>query len=552
MIMKKILDTMCEIAQKLRGDSERKELSLDEANLQRVEPELQELRQKLGMNTMQVLILMALVHHSYRNRTDGDDIARFLGKDYMKFLTYDEELETLRKKGYIRKNKEEYYSIPPEVLRDLRENMAVAPKPLTGLSTAQILGRMKSILVLLRDGNLTSDEAFEEIKAVLKSNPETGISRTCENYIGGLPSDESVVFFLLIYYYWYRNDDMLGWHDFEDYFEDDELEDDLKVAYATESLELQERGIIEYVGDGGMMTKDYFHIKDAVKEELFAEVGGLRKNGTEKTVSSSQKVEAASIGKKELFYNESEGMQVVELKELLSQKNFENIRSRMKKNGLRSAFTCLLYGGPGTGKTETVYQLARESGRDLFLVDVSQIKDCWVGESEKNIKAVFNKYRECVSGGGTAPVLLFNEADAIFSIRQQGAERAVDKMENSIQNIILQEMEDLDGILIATTNLTENLDKAFERRFLYKIRFNNPSSEVKRKIWKAMLPDLSDEDAALLSDRFELSGGQIENVARKKMIQSILSGKEPTVEELIRFCSEECITSNSAPNKIGF
>ena len=113
-------------------------------------------------------------------------------------------------------------------------------------------------------------------------------------------------------------------------------------------------------------------------------------------------------------------------------------------------------------------------------------------------------------------------------------------------------MEDLDGILIATTNLTENLDKAFERRFLYKIRFNNPSSEVKRKIWKAMLPDLSDEDAALLSDRFELSGGQIENVARKKMIQSILSGKEPTVEELIRFCSEECIASNSSSNKIGF
>ena len=66
----------------------------------------------------------------------------------------------------------------------------------------------------------------------------------------------------------------------------------------------------------------------------------------------------------------------------------------------------------------------------------------------------------------TAPILLFNEADAIFGIRQEGATRAVDKMENSIQNIILQEMEKLDGILIATTNLTTNLDKAFERRFL--------------------------------------------------------------------------------------
>ncbi|MCR4564788.1 MAG: ATP-binding protein [Bacteroidales bacterium] len=551
--MEKILETMCEVAQKLRRDPEKNELVIDEKHLQSVEPELQELRQRLGLNTMQVLILMALVHHSYRNRTDGDDIARFLGMDYMKFLTYDEELETLRKKGYIRKNnKEDYYSIPSEVLRDLRENRAVTPQPLTGLSTAQILGWMKNVLGLLREGNLTSDEAFEEIKAVLKSNPETGISRTCEYYLIGISWDEAMVFFIMIYYYWYRNDDMLGWHDFVDYFEDDDLDEELQVAYATESLELQERGIIEYAGNGGMMTKDYFHIKDEIKEKLFAEVGGLKNKETEKKVSSSQKVEASSIGVKSLFYNEPEGMQVAQLKELLMPENFENIRSRMKEKGLRSAFTCLLYGGPGTGKTETVYQLARESGRDLFIVDVSQIKNCWVGESEKNIKAVFNKYRECVSGGGTAPVLLFNEADAIFGIRQQGAERAVDKMENSIQNIILQEMEDLDGILIATTNLTENLDKAFERRFLYKIRFNNPSAEVKRKIWKAMMPDLCDGDAALLSDRFELSGGQIENVARKKMIQSILSGKEPTVDELARFCSEECIASNSAPNKIGF
>ena len=76
-----------------------------------------------------------------------------------------------------------------------------------------------------------------------------------------------------------------------------------------------------------------------------------------------------------------------------------------------------------------------------------------------------------------APILLFNEADAIFGIRQEGATRAVDKMENSIQNIILQEMEKLDGILIATTNLTTNLDNAFERRFLYKIRFDRPDEK---------------------------------------------------------------------------
>lgn len=224
----------------------------------------------------------------------------------------------------------------------------------------------------------------------------------------------------------------------------------------------------------------------------------------------------------------------------------------MKDKGLRSGFTCLFYGSPGTGKTETVYQIARESGRDLFIVDVSQIKSCWVGESEKNIKDVFDKYRACVREGGTVPILLFNEADAIFGIRQQGAERAVDKMENSIQNIILQEMEDLDGILIATTNLTENLDKAFERRFLYKIRFDKPSLEVKRQIWKSMMPDITDANAAYLADKFELSGGQIENVARKKTIQSILSGNEPAIEDLIKYCCEEEVGAKKERRRIGF
>ena len=112
-------------------------------------------------------------------------------------------------------------------------------------------------------------------------------------------------------------------------------------------------------------------------------------------------------------------------------------------------------------------------------------------------------------------------------------------MENSIQNIILQEMEDLEGILIATTNLTANLDKAFERRFLYKIKFEKPSQEAKKQIWKAMMPELSEADARYLASKFEFSGAQIENIVRKKTIQSILYGSEPSREELLGYCCEE-------------
>lgn len=547
--MKTIIQCMCSITEKMRDPERTGQIIINDDNSQKAASELRMLRKALGMNTMQVLILTAIIQKSSRYRIDGDNISTFLGMEYLQFLTHDNDMEELRKRGYIRIDKEGHISVPKEILKNLIANKAVEPEPTTGLSTGKILNRMKKILCIRSEDEMTTEEAFDEINALLKGNTETSISRACDKYIKHVDCNEAMVFFALIYRYWYEHDDMVGWHDIDDYLDEDEL-DELQTEFRMEIMDLQCGKVIEYAGKDGMLTKDFFRIKDAIKEEIFEDVGGIKKKDAK--ISASRKMEAVSINRKELFYNSPEGCQVAQLKELLSDKSFNGIRVRMKDKGLRSGFTCLFYGSPGTGKTETVYQIARESGRDLFIVDVSQIKSCWVGDSEKNIKDVFDNYRACVREGNNIPILLFNEADAIFGIRQQGAERAVDKMENSIQNIILQEMEDLDGILIATTNLTENLDKAFERRFLYKVRFEKPSIEVKRQIWKSMMPDITDANAAYLADKFELSGGQIENVARKKTIQNILSGTEPAIEDLIKYCCEEEIGANKERIRIGF
>ena len=165
---------------------------------------------------------------------------------------------------------------------------------------------------------------------------------------------------------------------------------------------------------------------------------------------------------------------------------------------------------------------------------------------------MFDRYRLQVERSEIAPILLFNEADAIFGQRMDGAKNAVDKMENSIQNIILEEMESLDGILIATTNLTQNLDPAFERRFLYKIRFERPDASVREKIWHTMLPSLTPAECADLASAYELSGGQIENVARKFSINSILYGCEkPSLDILHAYCKAERIDSQTH-RRIGF
>ena len=117
--------------------------------------------------------------------------------------------------------------------------------------------------------------------------------------------------------------------------------------------------------------------------------------------------------------------------------------------------------------------------------------------------------------------------------------------------ILLRMTKDLNGILIATTNLTDNLDKAFERRFLYKVRFENPSVQVKAKIWTSLMNDITEDFAMNLSESYNFSGGQIENISRKSMTSSIISGVKPTPEDIERFCREELI-GNSPMKKIGF
>ena len=217
-----------------------------------------------------------------------------------------------------------------------------------------------------------------------------------------------------------------------------------------------------------------------------------------------------------------------------------------------TGFCCLFYGTPGTGKTELAQQLAIATKRDLMQVELATLRDKFVGESEKQIKEIFDKYRALVRSQERAPILFFNEADAIFGNRMENTQRSVDKMENAIQNIILQEMEQLEGIMICTTNLTTCLDKAFDRRFLFKLEIEKPTNEVRKLIWQSMLTGLNDEQATELANRFDFSGGQIQNISRKQVINAIFSGNDNLDYEQIKIdCQNESISRNNG-RKIGF
>ena len=253
---------------------------------------------------------------------------------------------------------------------------------------------------------------------------------------------------------------------------------------------------------------------------------------------------------RKLVFSPSEMKQLYLLKDVLQPIQFQQTQKRLQEKNLPKGIAALLHGAPGTGKTEVVKQIAKETNRELMKVDISQSKSMWFGESEKVVKKIFTDYKSFMEGSEETPILFLNEADAIISKRGAVDKSNTRQTENAIQNIILEELENFEGILIATTNLADNLDSAFERRFLFKILFNLPSNSIRAEIWKTKLPSLSTEDYEFLAGKFNFSGGQIDNIIRKSEINEIVHGEVVSLENLLVFCSEETLVSQRA--SIGF
>ncbi|EEU7124558.1 ATP-binding protein, partial [Campylobacter jejuni] len=218
-----------------------------------------------------------------------------------------------------------------------------------------------------------------------------------------------------------------------------------------------------------------------------------------------------------------------ELLENILKQQDKKVLERLHSWGIKSnkniEAKIIFYGPAGTGKTMSALAMAKSMKKSVLSFDCSKILSKWVGESEQNVRKIFDTYKNIVQTCKQSPILLLNEADQFLSTRVDGNSGS-DKMHNQMQNIFLEQIERFSGVIIATTNFLESLDSAFSRRFDYKIEFKKPDFKDRLKIWEKFLPKKAlfekDFDINILSN-YELSGAQILMVVKNTALKVAVS-----------------------------
>ena len=525
-----------------------RESQMNREFMKKVKPMAGYIADAFGITEVQAILFSICMEHGPR-RVDYSDISRHLCIGKVRALSYANDIDALVRRRLLRYRdvrEEEDFDIPVDVIKSLKHNEVYELPSMKNLDCQGLFEVIRLWFDDLENGAVTPQDLENDLLALFNDNPQVLFVRKLREH--GLLEDDWLLLLLFCHLLVEHEDERVEFEQMKDVISGHHGFARLKCWLRSGEHSLMQNGFIEFCSVDGLADTYHYKLTDYAKRELLSEL-----NITNSDLHVSDVLRSKDLKEKPMFYTEKIGQQVDELSGLFSEEKFNEVRERMKSSGFRCGFACLFYGGPGTGKTETVYQIARQTGRDIMVVDVPQIKSKWVGDSEKNIKALFDRYREIARKSDRAPILLFNEADAIIGKRKVGAENAVDKMENTIQNIILQEMENLDGIMIATTNLQSNFDTAFERRFLYKIGFSRPDASVRKEIWRGMVKGLTEDDLQTVAEKYDLSGGQIENVARRYSVDQILHGDTSStpLERLCHHCENERM-DRGEHRRIGF
>lgn len=548
-----VLQSITDLAKKME------EQKLIPKNMSTKNASVRKLAKFLNLNEQQLLLFVAIfISQNERfGEANVKSISSFLNKSFFDILAMKSDFDELMSRRYIyevenfgnRKRRKNFsrmeFEVNEDILSAIYENEPIQDLDAkTDLDVFGFVARVSDLIEDRTDERINTTELLMAVRMMENQNCELPLINQLE--LIGIENDDRLFIYEMC-------DDFIKGSGTDVSITLSRIFDHPRKRFAKAREWKEKRGKLfelELVrtGDSNFMNDFRLYLGNKGLELFLQEDAALylgkQKN---KNLLTPDRIKA-----KNLFYESDTKSQVEFLVNSLVEDRYNELCTRLHENKLPQGINCIFYGAPGTGKTETAYQIAKTTGRAVYMVDISSTKSMWFGESEKTICEIFVKYRSLCKSAEVKPILLFNEADAVFGKRKEGNASNVAQTENAIQNIILEEMERLDGIMIATTNLAENFDTAFDRRFLFKVKFEKPSAEAKKLIWKDRLNWLDDETALKLAHNYDFSGGEIENIVRKAVTHEVLNGTKPDADLLSQFCRTEKISTKSQRNIVGF
>lgn len=517
----------------------------------------------LGGDAKTVIIKAALLAFAINNDDPftSKEAANFFDLSNISFLKYVPLLDELVNERIFRRgvsrNRGEListYSVLQDCINAIRKDEEYVPVDYSSMNALEVLKQINRWLSITDNNISYYNTMVSDILDLLNKTRHLAFSQGLLDL--NMDNDHLVMFLIAACFQIIRRNSYISSINYEDIMSESFTLDAITSGIDDGTDILATLNLLENDTTDGVADKGNYTLTEHACQTVLAEFHyKVRQNKGNK---SDALINPEDIKPKSLFYNEREGKQVQRLASMLAQDKLDDVQQRLRDSGLRTGFCILFHGSqPGTGKTETVLQLCRQTGHPIYQIKMSEVRSKWVGDSEKHVQSIFDNYRRMVNTSRKKntplPVLFLNEADALLGARMQNDDMSsVDKMNNTMQNIILQNMEDLEGVMIATTNLTANLDKAMERRWLMAIHFEKPGAEVRSKIFGAMLPQLTEDDAQHLAVEFpNFAGGQIENVTRRFKIEQVIDDIPFTLDNLRRLCREEGVATKTRKT-IGF
>ncbi len=314
------------------------------------------------------------------------------------------------------------------------------------------------------------------------------------------------------------------------------------------------QGLVEITGSNIMEFNPDLQLTEAGFDVLLKELDPVILKMIRRKMASvnTPLIQPEEVHKVQLHFSPALQRKTDRIARLLSVQGFREYQQGLSKTERMKGITMLFHGGPGCGKTEFALQLAKLTGRPVMKIQVSDFMSKWVGDSEANLKRIFSDYRKLWERLEVKPILFLNECDQIIG-KRLNATRSVDQMQNGLQNLVLEEMETFGGILIGTTNLTQNMDPAFERRWTMKLFFEAPGVEALAAIWKAQIKGLRKTEAEYLAQNFAFTPGEITNVVRRFNAEKLLGLEDTRLNTLIELCETERYASKPpAKAPLGF